>query len=127
MNAFAPQHSRLFKEAGSFSLGTSTYSPRLQMILVASPTKPFTYTGKGTARRPAIIAAYEDEIKALYSAAEASASAAAQAPKSRTIQEIQSFVRQVVSSVLGQVVQDDADIFQHGCDRYQLFVHMCDL
>ncbi|EIN14664.1 acetyl-CoA synthetase-like protein [Punctularia strigosozonata HHB-11173 SS5] len=103
MNAFAPQHSRLFKE----------------MVLVASPSKPFTYTGKGTPRRPAIIAAYEDEIKALYSSAQASMSAAAPTPNLRTNQDIHSFVRQVVSSVLGQVVEDDADIFQHGCDSLQ--------
>ncbi|KAJ7819956.1 hypothetical protein B0H14DRAFT_3089317 [Mycena olivaceomarginata] len=52
MNAFAPQHSRLFKE----------------MILVSKPNKPFTYTAKMTARRQAIITDYEDEIAELYDA-----------------------------------------------------------
>ncbi|KAK0192594.1 male sterility protein-domain-containing protein [Armillaria mellea] len=54
MNKFAPKHSRIFKE----------------MILVSSPSKPFTYTTKNTARRLSVIEDYEDEIQALYDTVE---------------------------------------------------------
>ncbi|THU89870.1 acetyl-CoA synthetase-like protein [Dendrothele bispora CBS 962.96] len=56
MNAFAPQHSRIFKE----------------MILVASPSKPFTYTAKDTPRNNAIIKEYAPEIDAIYNSLEES-------------------------------------------------------
>ncbi|KAK0203694.1 hypothetical protein DFS33DRAFT_1383956 [Desarmillaria ectypa] len=54
MNKFAPKHSRIFKE----------------MILVSSPSKPFTYTTKNTARRLPVTDDYEDEIQALYNTIE---------------------------------------------------------
>ncbi|THH03896.1 hypothetical protein EW145_g5919, partial [Phellinidium pouzarii] len=57
MNAFAPTHSRIFKE----------------MILVANPAKPFEYTSKGTLRRQPIINEYRQEIDALYDAVAESA------------------------------------------------------
>ncbi|KAK0230496.1 hypothetical protein IW262DRAFT_1453406 [Armillaria fumosa] len=50
MNRFVPQYSRLFKE----------------MILVAKPRKPFTYTAKNTARRQAILDDYSEDILAVY-------------------------------------------------------------
>lgn len=59
MNEFAPQHSRLFKE----------------MIIVAKPTKPFTYTAKNTARRQAILTDYSDDILAVYETVEESTQA----------------------------------------------------
>ncbi|EAU87887.2 ICS [Coprinopsis cinerea okayama7 len=52
MNEYAPQHSRLFKE----------------MIILSKPSKPFTYTAKGTARRQAVIRDYQEEIDELYEA-----------------------------------------------------------
>jgi long-subunit acyl-CoA synthetase (AMP-forming) len=50
LNAFAPQHSRLLKE----------------MVLVASPSKPFAYTVKMNPRRQAILKEYDNEINTLY-------------------------------------------------------------
>jgi hypothetical protein len=88
------------------------------MIIVATPSKPFTYTGKGTARRPAIIALYEDEINMLYSTFPASSSTVVDVPKLSSIEETTAFVRQVVVTVLDKEVTEDANIFQHGCDRY---------
>lgn len=52
MNAIAPQHGRLARE----------------MIMVTSPSKPFTYTGKGAPRRAIIQQEYRVEIDSLYSA-----------------------------------------------------------
>ena len=41
------------------------------MIIPAEPTKPFTYTPKGSVKRKAVLAAYEQEIEALYKVDEA--------------------------------------------------------
>ena len=40
------------------------------MILVTKKDKPFTYSGKGTPRRKAIVTDYETEIEELYRTAE---------------------------------------------------------
>jgi hypothetical protein len=108
MNKFAPQHSRLFKE----------------MILVAKPDKPFQYTAKSTARRQAIIKQYEDEIEAVYNAVEATTQANIPLPEEWNIISTTSFVRAVVNGVLVRYVQDDDDIFQHGCDRYDALLSL---
>jgi hypothetical protein len=36
------------------------------MVLVSRPSKPFSYSGKGTVRKAAVIKEYEPEINALY-------------------------------------------------------------
>ena len=41
-----------------------------QMIIVSSPSKPFTYTAKSTPRRSAIINEYKPDIDALYATVE---------------------------------------------------------
>ena len=56
-NAFAPVHSRIYKE----------------MIVVGSPQKPFERTAKGTLRTGVTLQAYEAEIEAAYDAFKASA------------------------------------------------------
>ncbi|KAH7912698.1 hypothetical protein BJ138DRAFT_1083028 [Hygrophoropsis aurantiaca] len=103
MNAYAPQHSRLFKE----------------MIIVSKPSKPFTYTAKNTPRRQAIIADYEDEINALYNAVEESTQSGITPPLHWDQQSTCAFVRKAVSSVMGRTISDDDDIFQQGCDSLQ--------
>ncbi|CAL1699315.1 unnamed protein product [Somion occarium] len=103
MNEYAPQHSRLFKE----------------MIMVASSSKPFTYTAKNTARRQAIIADYEPEIEALYAAVDETTQADITPPSSWDLQSSLRFVREVVRRVLTHEVNDSDDIFQKGCDSLQ--------
>jgi len=103
MNAYAPQHSRIFKE----------------MIIVSIPSKPFTYTAKNTARRQAIIDSYSDEIEKAYADAQESAQSNIASPSVWDDTQTLTFVRQTVSSVLGREVSDDADIFQLGCDSLQ--------
>ena len=49
MNAYAPAHSRIFKE----------------MILVADPKRPFARAAKGTFIRKRTLAAYDYEIEKL--------------------------------------------------------------
>ncbi|KAJ7167454.1 male sterility protein-domain-containing protein, partial [Mycena filopes] len=109
MNTFAPQHSRLFKEVNVFML----------MILVAKPTKPFTYTAKTTARRQAIIADYQDEITQLYEAVEETTQSSIPAPDVWDAASTLGFVRHVVHKVLVNQVNDDNDIFRYGCDSLQ--------
>lgn len=104
MNEFAPQHSRLFKE----------------MILVAKPSKPFEYTAKNTARRQTVLKNYVDEVEAVYDAVERTTQTSIPLPKEWDIVSATSFVRAVVGSVLVHQVKDDDDIFQHGCDRYDI-------
>ncbi|KAF7355647.1 Acetyl-CoA synthetase-like protein [Mycena sanguinolenta] len=103
MNAFAPQHSRLFKE----------------MILVAKPNKPFTYTAKMTARRQAIITDYEEEIADVYNAVEETTRSGVSPPVEWNPTSTLDFVRAVVRKVVASSFDDDADIFRHGCDSLQ--------
>ncbi|TFK38857.1 hypothetical protein BDQ12DRAFT_629926 [Crucibulum laeve] len=103
MNTFAPQHSRLFKE----------------MIIVAKPSKPFHYTAKSTARRQAIINDYHDEIEALYASVEESTQSNIPPPREWDIISTTNFVRAIVDKVLVHKVQDEDDIFEHGCDSLQ--------
>lgn len=106
-NTFAPSHSRIFKE----------------MILVASPGKPFSYTPKGTARRLAVITDYEAEIAALYKAAAESSQEDLEGPNWSTCSylDILAFVRSVVQKTLTrtELLSDDVDIFNAGCDSLQ--------
>jgi hypothetical protein len=120
MNDFAPQHSRIFKEVGLVFLCPSIMfvdKPALQMILVASPSKPFEYTLKMAPRRPTIIAEYEPEINAVYEAVKETTQAASVLPEVWTPENTLGFVQSVVQNVLKEEVADDSDIFQHGCDR----------
>ncbi|KAF5371569.1 hypothetical protein D9758_003563 [Tetrapyrgos nigripes] len=103
MNEFAPQHSRLFKE----------------MILVANPAKPFTYTAKNTARRQAILDDYAQEINEMYRTVEESTQSSIPAPQEWSIGSAQEFVRVVVQKVLQKNISDQDDFFEHGCDSLQ--------
>ena len=88
------------------------------MILVAKPSKPFTYTAKNTARRQAIINDYEQEIEDLYAAVDETTQAMIVPPASWSEDASIAFVRTVVNRVLQHPVEDNVDIFQNGGDRY---------
>lgn len=88
------------------------------MIIVASPNKPFEYTAKFTARRQAIIAAYELEIEALYATVDETTQADITPPSSWSKEHTVNFVRTAVNKVLKSPAADTEDIFQQGCDRY---------
>ncbi|TFK39396.1 acetyl-CoA synthetase-like protein [Crucibulum laeve] len=102
-NSFAPQHSRLFKE----------------MIIVATPSKPFQYTAKNTTRRHATIIEYQSKIDALYQSVEASSQDDVIIPVIWDDTTTRIFARSVVLKVLTRKVEDDDDVFQHGCDSLQ--------
>lgn len=103
LNDYAPQHSRLFKE----------------MIIVASPSKPFVYTAKTTPRRQAILKDYDPEINALYDTVEKSSQVDIPVPAEWTPSQSLDYVRHVLHKVMTQKVADDVDIFQYGCDSLQ--------
>jgi hypothetical protein len=84
------------------------------MIVVAKPSKPFTYTAKNTARRQAIIVDYEEEIDALYNTLAVGAQVAA--PETWDLEGCVQFVRVMVGKPIG----DNADFFAHGIDRLGL-------
>ena len=88
------------------------------MILVASPSKPFTYTAKATARRQAIIADYDPEIRALYDAMTDATHMNVTVPNSWERPQALHFVRDTVRKVLTKPVDDEDDIFEHGSDRH---------
>lgn len=89
------------------------------MIMVATPHKPFTYTAKNTARRPAVINEYAEEIEALYAAADETTQADLTPPSSWSYEPAKEFVRAVVNRVLEHEVSDYDDLFQHGCDSLE--------
>lgn len=87
------------------------------MILVALPSKPFTYTAKSTVRRQAVISDYEPEIDALFTAVKETAQIEIQPPSKWTDEETSRFVGEVVNSVLKKQLKHTDDIFLHGGDR----------
>lgn len=60
---------------------------------------------------------YKEEIDALYSAVEASTQVNTPHPRQWRNYEATEFVRNCIVEIMGHKVPDDADIFQHGCDR----------
>ncbi|PBK64722.1 acetyl-CoA synthetase-like protein [Armillaria solidipes] len=101
-NEEAPQHSRIFKE----------------MIIVTHPSKPFTFTSKGTLRRPAILEAYSKEIEAAYEAVDNISVSNIPAPQKWNIDEIKDWIRRVVRNLLRADAQisDTQDLFVVGVD-----------
>ena len=119
LNAYAPQHSRLFKEVriSNSLLDIQLIKVTVQMIIVASASKPFVYTAKMTARRQVILRDYDEEINALYDTVEQVSQVDVPLPVEWTPSQSLDYVRHIAHKVMTQEVADGADIFQHGCDR----------
>jgi hypothetical protein len=92
------------------------------MIQFTKPSKPFTYTGKETPRRHAIIREYESEIDELYEAMDDTSNVRSSVPppKEWDVSSTLAFVRAVVHDVMVNKVGDHDDLFEYGCDRYVL-------
>ncbi|EJC99103.1 acetyl-CoA synthetase-like protein [Fomitiporia mediterranea MF3/22] len=106
MNEFAPSHSRLFKE----------------MIIVASPCKPFTYTAKGSPRRQATLDDYAAEIESAYAAVDESSQDDIPGPTDWTLTSTEKFIRTVVERTMktqNECILNDADLFELGLDSLQ--------
>jgi len=89
------------------------------MILIARPSKPFTYTAKSTARRQAIISDYQEEIDALYDTVQETTHSDIATPSKWNLASTTQFVRLVVSKTMRQPVNDDDNLFEHACDSLQ--------
>ena len=87
------------------------------MIIITSPSKPLKYTPKGTPRRQTILEDYETEINALYDSVEKAARPDELVLTEWTDSSVLDFVRKTVNGIMHDSVTDNADIFQHGCDR----------
>lgn len=91
------------------------------MILVAKPSKPFTYTAKNTTRRQAIINDYEEEINQLYKDFDDGSQSHVEPPPSWELPHALEFVRFIVSLPLGDErcinLEDDTDLFDIGLTR----------
>jgi hypothetical protein len=72
-----------------------------------------------TARRQAIIADYADEISNLYATVEETTQSNITPPEQWDPTSTLDFVREVIRNVMANSVEDDEDIFQHGCDSLQ--------
>ncbi|KAI5121945.1 hypothetical protein M0805_002017 [Coniferiporia weirii] len=106
MNAYAPSHSRIFKE----------------MILVTSPEKPLLYTPKGSLRRQAVLDKYAAEIDAIYAAVDESAQDDIAGPVDWSVPNTTDFVGKVIEKTLkksGGNIPEDADLFEFGLDSLQ--------
>ncbi|KZT58729.1 acetyl-CoA synthetase-like protein [Calocera cornea HHB12733] len=108
-NAIAPAYSRMFKEL---------------ILVVDTAKKPLERTAKGTVQRNAALKQYEEEIDAIYAAAEEPTKAEwAAAPMTWDNSAIDAFVLRVTSGVMrpegGHPIQVDRDLFEQGCDSLQ--------
>ena len=91
-----------------------------KMILFTKPSKPFTYTGKETPRRHAIVKEYEPEINQLYAAIDdaSNVKSSVPPPKEWDVSSTLAFVRAVIHDVMVNKAGDHDDLFEYGCDRY---------
>lgn len=90
------------------------------MIVVSSPSKPFLYTAKGTLKRHAILADYEQEINDAYDAVDNSSQTDVAIPAGQGVPEFKEFVRNVLDKIMKvdlKIVNDDKDLFELGLDR----------
>ncbi|KAJ5896728.1 NRPS-like protein biosynthetic cluster [Penicillium subrubescens] len=101
-NAAAPGHAQIMKDR----------------VGLASQSKPFHLTAKGTIKRRMIVNDYADEIDALY--VDADQVDVAQIPKNATQSEISTYVTSALCGLLEiEEFDKDADIFASGLDSLQ--------
>jgi len=88
------------------------------MIIVSKEEKPFVYSAKGDPRRKTVIADYEAEIEELYQTVEDTTISMLNPSTTLLLDESIVYVRAVVLGVMMTALEDDDDLFAHGCDRF---------
>jgi hypothetical protein len=89
------------------------------MIMLATPSRPFQVTAKGTPRRQAILEDYGQDINSAYVALDrAVAPASNQAHREISVNEALEIVREHVHINVGPSISDHDNIFDAGADRY---------
>jgi thioester reductase-like protein len=87
------------------------------MIRLSSPDKPFVRASKGTVIRKMTGKLYEAEIQDIYLKSNAPRPAGIRLRSTFQLQDVRSFVREIVSSsFLGTTLGDDDDLYQSGLD-----------
>ncbi|KAF7348966.1 NRPS-like enzyme [Mycena venus] len=100
-NATAPSHSRLFRD----------------MIVLATPSRPFQLTTKGTLRRHAILEDYAQEIDAAYVASDRPAAPAGpQVHGKLSVNDVLEIVRGQVHTYVRPSISDNENLFDAGAD-----------
>lgn len=87
------------------------------MILVTSPSKPFSYTAKATPRRKIIIDDYESEINAVYAAFQDLTQGSLLPPLNWDLSSATNYIRGVVCRILGRSIEDATDLAHMGHGR----------
>ncbi|TFK34940.1 hypothetical protein BDQ12DRAFT_760754, partial [Crucibulum laeve] len=100
VNEIVPQYSRIFKE----------------MIIVATPAKPFEYTAKRIPRRAAVLASYASEIEEAYRGVESFSLTDIASPAKWDVNAVTEYIREVIRRVIGHNVEDMMNIFEVGAD-----------
>ncbi|KAH7104870.1 acetyl-CoA synthetase-like protein [Auriculariales sp. MPI-PUGE-AT-0066] len=100
VNDYVPTHSRVMPE----------------MIIITSPDRSFLMTSKDVPHRGTALKLYAADIDAAYNAFELSPEIRFAPPAEWTVYTTLEFIRSVVRSVVDADLQDDGDLFQHGCD-----------
>ncbi|QKX61516.1 uncharacterized protein TRUGW13939_08668 [Talaromyces rugulosus] len=104
-NEIAPGHGQLLKAK----------------IGMASKSKPFKTTPKGTVQRQLVLADYADEIDEIYNRISDDEEGISNLPLELTLQNVTQYVQQVLSHLLkvDKQVPETADIFSLGLDSLQ--------
>jgi hypothetical protein len=90
-----------------------------QMIVLATPSRPFQVTAKGTPRRQAILEDYAQDIDTAYVAFDrAAAPTSAQVHREISVNDALEIVRGHVHTNVGPNIFDHDNIFDAGADRY---------
>ncbi|KAJ7216008.1 hypothetical protein GGX14DRAFT_442668 [Mycena pura] len=115
-NATAPSHSRLFKDVCGSSAVESSHA-YLWMIVLATPSRPFQVTAKGTPRRQAILEDYAEDIDAAYAAFNrVPAPAGPRVHGSISINDALEIVRGQVHINIRPSISDSENLFDAGAD-----------
>ncbi|KAI0908240.1 hypothetical protein F4823DRAFT_599854 [Ustulina deusta] len=95
-----------------------------ELVILASPSKPFSRASKGTIQRRLSIAAYEDEIEELYAKAEEGLLTNGLPPlKSTSANDLLPFLSGIYSETLdNHEIEVDDDLFAKGLDSLSIFV-----
>ncbi|KAJ5524162.1 NRPS-like enzyme [Penicillium frequentans] len=90
-------------------------------IELASPGKPFKMTPKGTKQRRTIASDYQNEIEAIYEAAETNEAAGVPPlPKSLELEYLREYVRNLLEELLSRSdIKDEEDLYEAGLDSLQ--------
>lgn len=90
------------------------------MIVITNPTKPLKVTPKQTLRRSEILKDYADEIAEVYRTFQQAAPSMDTTCTLKSLNEADcvSFIHAEVARILGHSLENDADFFQNGFNRY---------